>query len=164
MVIFRGKFGMFFSCEVLLWYACQFPPELLENATNFLLCRGVLEALKRTHLDFSRLLPIPQYVSNVTQAMIQSALATADKTRWILCEDCSVWAIWVRGKKEGRGKQASSLPPPIKYHCWSPLRPELKSAMNWAFCGMGLDLQWGDVHRLLEYQNATGTVCDGLKH
>lgn len=110
-----ASLGCFFSYEVLLWYVYQFPPELLENAsTNFLLCRGGLEGLKRSHPDFSRLLPIPQYISNTRQAMIPSALATAGRSRWILCKDfCSVQTIYVRGKKEGRGKQASSLPPPL---------------------------------------------------
>ena len=144
MVVFHSKFGMLFSYEVLPWYAYQFPPELLENAsTNFLICRGGLKGLKRTHWDFSRLLPIPRYISKVTQAMLQSALATADKSGWILCKDFrSVWTTCVRRKKEGRGKQAFSLPLPLKYW-WPPLRPKQKTAMNWAFCGMGLDLQWG---------------------
>lgn len=117
--------------------------------------------------DFSRFLPIPHYISNATQAMIQSALATADKSRSIFCEDfCSIWAISKRKKKqEGRRKHPSSLPPPIIYHCWSPLRPGEKSAMDWEVCGMTLDRQRGrNAHCLLEFQDARGTLCDRLKH
>lgn len=110
---------------------------------SFLHCRG-LEWIKRSHLDFSRWLSIPQYIRNVTKAAIQSALATASKCGWTPCKEFCVQTVGVGGGSQAVcGREARSKPLLSHHHpnCWAPLIPEEKPAIIWAFCGTGLDPQ-----------------------